>query len=351
MEDSDELPDPLSLSTPFKFAALAILLSKNPRIWQNSSPMKDVTRCAVNRLREDMMKPDFNHGFTLVINFLLECPSVMGANETLQEVLSTAHIWASSFVPQDPTSKQQPFKAPADAKTRLPTIHEADEREPRDTEWGESVEDDQSSLEGQLHESGLRNFCIPLTKEGMLRTSELRGLSQVEVRELGARIGMGRFHLDRFSRLAAKEATASCDVGVGDALRSCVDCSESFILTPAGRSRFLELGLVIPKRCVACRQLNRAAHRGANDESAMIRRVECKRNKGPAEGGSSDTVDVDPRNDLASAARTPGSPHPALTDMVALVKRLRRSIHAAKHHPARSLRLRERPPCSSFSRT
>ena len=72
MEDSDELPDPLSLSTPFKFAALAILLSKNPRIWQNSSPMKDVTRCAVNRLREDMMKPDFNHGFTLVINFLLE---------------------------------------------------------------------------------------------------------------------------------------------------------------------------------------------------------------------------------------------------------------------------------------
>ena len=96
MEDSDELPDPLSLSTPFKFAALAILLSKNPRIWRNSPPMKHVTRSchAVKRLCEDMMKPDFNHGFTLVINFLLECPSIMSANETLQEVL-TSRAFAS----------------------------------------------------------------------------------------------------------------------------------------------------------------------------------------------------------------------------------------------------------------
>jgi len=143
--------------------------------------MKDVTRCAVKGLREDMIKPYCNHGFTLVIYFLFECPSIMSANEALQEVLSTAHIWASSFVPQDPTSKQPPLKAPANAKTRLPTIHETDERESRDLEDGEAAEDDQFSLEDQLHESGLGNVCIPLTKGGMLRTSDLRGLSQVEV--------------------------------------------------------------------------------------------------------------------------------------------------------------------------
>ena len=72
MCDSEDPIDPKSLSTAFKFAALAVLLVEDPLIWRRVSPMIDITRHAVERLQQGRKNPEASPHFAAYINFLLE---------------------------------------------------------------------------------------------------------------------------------------------------------------------------------------------------------------------------------------------------------------------------------------
>ena len=204
MCDSENPIDPKSLSTAFKFAALAVLLVEDPLIWRRVSPMIDITRHAVERLRQRFEISAPNPNFVFVINFLLEYPAVMhSSRKTLSDITGPAFLWMSSVVAEreeaELAATQKLRSAKISATTSPPTVPEVDESVQQESVDEDGVNDDQAALEAQLRKSGLGDFYFPLVREGLLRPSELGGLSQVEVRELGSKIGMVRFHLDRFS--------------------------------------------------------------------------------------------------------------------------------------------------------